>query len=126
MTIEWNDRYEVGHAEMDADHKELFERINELLAVSDAVSLMRCAMALRQHAQAHFAQEEAVMRGVNYPRLDLHIREHSYLLSELNEVTACVAQNTLKQDELEYFLFDWLLNHINTWDTDLATYATAP
>lgn len=123
MTIEWCDSYEVGHDAMDTEHEDLFARINEFLGASDMARMAQCALSLQQHAHAHFAHEESVMRGCNYPRLDLHVREHSELLAEFDGVSEAIANGSLNAAELETFLFDWLLNHIGTWDADLASYA---
>ncbi len=35
MPLEWNDDYKVDHAEMDAQHRQLFIRVNDFLGAKD-------------------------------------------------------------------------------------------
>ncbi len=35
MTLVWNDTYKINHAEIDAQHQELFARANQFLLASD-------------------------------------------------------------------------------------------
>ena len=125
MTIPWHDSYKIGDADIDAQHRELFGRINKFLAADDRAGLTACAMSLFQYTREHFSFEEAAMRRVAYPAVAAHIAEHNALLSRLNEVADSIGKDTLDRLELEEFLSDWLFSHIGTSDARLAVYLTA-
>ena len=125
MTIPWHESYKIGEADIDAQHRELFARINKFLDATDKASLTACAMSLFQHTREHFSYEEAAMRRVGYPAVAAHVAEHNGLLSRLNEVADAIGKDSLDRVELEEFLSDWLFNHIGTSDARLAIYLTS-
>ncbi len=122
MSLKWKDGYKIGHDEIDAQHKQLFSMVNDLLAATDTAGLTTGAMALFKYTREHFAHEEQLMRRINYPAMANHQAQHDSLISRLNEVAARIANETINREVLEAFLSDWLLNHIATTDTKLATY----
>ena len=122
MTIEWNDCYKIGHAEIDAQHQELFDRINKFLTATDKSALMLGAMSLFQYTREHFTHEETLMRTLHYPSIAAHVKQHNDLLSRLNMVAQSIAKENLVRADLEAFLADWLFNHLATSDTKLAAY----
>jgi hemerythrin len=122
MTLEWNESYAIGNAEIDAQHQNLFDQINQFLEAPDKASLTRCAMHLFKYTREHFTHEEAMMARIQYPARQAHIQQHNDLISRLNEVAESIANDTLDRVSLEFFLTDWLLKHIGTADARLATY----
>lgn len=122
MAIKWKDSYKIGDADIDAQHVELFEKINRLLEARDKASQTLCAMGLYQYVREHFAHEEALMRQLQYPSLKVHIELHNALVTRLNTVSLAIANETLDKAELESFLVEWTLSHIRTFDTKLAAF----
>lgn len=122
MPLRWNDAYKIGHAEIDAQHQELFKLVHVFLNASDKGSLTKCAMALFKYTRVHFEHEEALMKELNYPRLKAHHAQHAELLSLLGELAKKIADESLDMVELEAFLSSWLLEHIGTSDARLAAY----
>ena len=110
----------IGVAEIDDEHKRLFELIAEIDAalktdmdsVTTAMSLLN---ELKQYAVNHFAHEEAYMASINDPELNRQQKEHqafvekvnSYRFSDITDETA----KTLILELLEY-LSKWLMGHI--------------
>ena len=122
MSIEWKDVYKIGHPEIDRQHEQLFERVNDFLTATDKASLSISAMEMYRYTRNHFGHEEDLMREVSYPATATHIEQHNQLISRLNEVSKDIAQGALNIKDLQVFLSDWLLVHIRVYDTKLANY----
>lgn len=110
----------IGVAEIDNEHKRLFELIGEvdtaLKADADSVSTaMALLNELKQYAVTHFAHEEAYMASIHDPELPRQQKEHqafvgkvnSYRFSDITDETA----RELILELLEY-LSKWLMGHI--------------
>lgn len=110
----------IGVAEIDDEHKRLFELIGEvdtaLKADADSVSTaMALLNELKQYAVTHFAHEEAYMASIHDPELPRQQKEHqafvgkvnSYRFSDITDETA----RELILELLEY-LSKWLMGHI--------------
>jgi methyl-accepting chemotaxis protein len=85
----WSDELSCGNERVDADHKEMLQRINSLYTAikgskeSDVVSGMY--RELKDYTVQHFAEEEQVMAGVNYPDLDAHKVEHAEFVKRVEK-----------------------------------------
>jgi hemerythrin-like metal-binding protein len=122
MSIEWKDVYRIGDAEIDAQHEELFSKINKFLVANDRASQTASAMSLYQYTREHFKHEEDLMRRVNFPDIAPHVEQHNDLISRLNDVSLAIANGTLNKADLEAFLADWTKNHIRIFDTRIASF----
>jgi hemerythrin len=112
-------KFEIGIAEIDAQHRELFSMLAKLEensgkgysfeAARDALSQMT------NYAKVHFAIEESLMRMHRYPDLAAHIAEHQRLRVQLTGFQ----QRLLDPDiatQLHKFIESWLSNHIDVTD----------
>ncbi len=122
MSLEWNDAFKIGNVEIDAQHQQLFSRVNDFLAAKTKAKLTACAMEMFRYTREHFAHEESLMKSLKYPALADHLAQHNDLLSLLSEVAGNIAKDTINCDDLEAFLSHWLLGHIATSDQSLAFY----
>lgn len=122
MSLEWKDCYLTGDAGIDAQHKGLFDGVGKLLASLDHEDRLFCLMGLVRDAQSHFDYEEKVMRRVGYPKLAAHFREHTDLMARITEFSERVAKSCVSSIEVEEFVLNWLLVHIQSSDASLATY----
>lgn len=122
--MDWKSEYSVGDNQLDADHREIFELINEfqyqsLVDLNDKVDqseirfLEMMIADLIDYTERHFSREEKHMRAMDYPRLDEHISIHG----EMRE-TLKAAHSRLKQGEaglakeVSKFLDHWWYDHI--------------
>ena len=124
MAIQWKDAYNIGNAEIDRQHQEIFEKANAFLAVMDIAALSEYAISFFQDTRDHFLAEEDLMRGLNYPAIDRHIQQHIELLERLNRIAAKIGDEEMNHHELELFLADFVLDHVLTYDIKLATYVS--
>ncbi|MEE9159630.1 MAG: bacteriohemerythrin [Gammaproteobacteria bacterium] len=125
--IEWSDEYLIGVEELDYEHRDLINRLNELheeLAHHDEKGKIEdCLGAIHVRVVAHFALEERFMRDNNFKNYAHHKKEHDDFL----EVIVDFIENFRSDpelsygDELEEQLQHWIVNHIMTSDQELAT-----
>lgn len=123
--IAWSDILLVGHAQIDADHRRLFEIADRLHAgIRDASKdvLVRDVMGeLMNYTLTHFAREEALMKAASLPGLEDHRFEHELITYRLRNLMRD-AQNGRQgiAEQLEIFLDRWLARHILTSDLQTA------
>jgi hemerythrin len=122
MSLEWMDGYKIGHDEIDAQHQELFRLANKFLNATDKVTLTECAMGLFLYTRTHFDHEEQLMKSIGYPAIEMHLAQHTELISLLNDVASNIEDESMDMQDLEFFLSAWLIGHIGSSDTKLAAY----
>jgi hemerythrin len=123
--IAWSDVLLVGHAQIDADHRRMFEiadRLHTGIREARKDILVREVMGeLLDYTLTHFAREEALMKAAGFPGLEDHRFEHeliSYRLRNLQREAYSGREGLA--DELEVFLDRWLARHILTSDAQVA------
>ena len=122
MPLSWNDEFLVGHQEIDAQHRAIFDYTVSLLKADSHEMRVLVAKGLSDHTRFHFAYEEMLMDGVGYPKAGRQKAQHAALLKRQAEITQAVADRSLLTPKLHEFIKDWLLSHIDNEDTDLAEY----
>ncbi len=79
--MNWDSNYELGIAEIDAQHQFLFERIRMIesaVAIGGGADFVRSVIADLEHYSAvHFAAEEALFARYHYPDSEAHRLEQS-------------------------------------------------
>lgn len=126
--MEWKREFEIGVEPIDAQHRELFARVGELLAAisagrSDAVG--PAVQYLRRYVLDHFTAEQALMARSGYPKADAHAREHAAFASELLALETQHAANPRSPwlgSKLGVSLATWLRQHVLGWDRELGRF----
>jgi hemerythrin len=118
----WKDRYCVGDATIDTQHRYLFDLANDAVRSKAKVELTQNVMKLFRYVREHFAYEEEVMRLAHYPNYKEHLKLHEELVSELSAIGAKIHDDRWPATELARFMEYWLLVHIVTIDSELAAY----
>lgn len=122
--IEWRDEFKIGIDEVDFEHQELIELINEIydeaktegsiLAVSDSLG------DIFGKISAHFALEEKEMRELNYDQYEVHKEDHEQLLDSIRDIMdEYEEENNLDEEDFGNRLKDWFVNHFSTKDARL-------
>jgi hemerythrin len=87
MTLELDPVLLTGVDDIDAQHRELFDRIRALLEALRSrrgrEEVVRLLEFLGAYAVDHFATEEREMEATAYPRLEGHRAEHRQFVKEL-------------------------------------------
>lgn len=122
--FEWTNAIEIGHAEIDAQHRRLLllctaviePLVNSAAVEPDAGQLQ----ALIDYAEEHFAFEEGLMRRAAYPGAEWHAKHHASLLAEFRTYF-CKVQRGERGNPvgLMSFLWSWLNLHIDAADREL-------
>jgi len=125
--FEWSDEYLIGIEELDYEHRDLINRLNELhgeLAhYNEKGKIEDCLREIQVRVVAHFALEEHFMLDNNYYGYAPHKEEHDNFLTVVADlIDKFLADPELSYgDELEEQLRHWIVNHILTSDQELAS-----
>jgi hemerythrin len=86
IKISWDTSLETGDPEIDEQHRELFRRIDQLLAATRdrraRTEVGRLLTFLGDYVVVHFKAEEQLMVEANYPELEAHRNEHQRFVDE--------------------------------------------
>ena len=121
--MEWNDDFSVSISEIDNQHKIIIDLINEVdeaaHASEDNEKLAHVLSELIEYTKTHFAVEESLMRIFKYPGYEEHKQKHEKLIERVMHFQEQFNRgNTLVAKELNYFLQDWLIKHIQGTDKE--------
>lgn len=124
----WRDQLSVGSPEIDKDHQQLIDFVNQLNdAVTDAQSekiVGKILLELIEYTRAHFAREEKVMSAAGYPDFAAHCKIHQALTNKVLRFAQTYLRTPTEQvkRELIDFLASWLVEHIIKEDRKIGTY----
>ncbi len=130
MYLEWSDKLNVGIQQIDSQHRELVDILNEMYeSVHDnqelsvvcelGERLMRCAIL-------HFEAEDELMLQHNYPVYQEHCIKHAELTREIQTLVNQLRQGkTGSTMHVMRFLRDWLSVHIIYEDKKVGSFLNA-
>ena len=117
----FEDKFKVGVALIDEEHKQLFAIIGKVHTaiqnnlVHDKFDVILDILAeLKEYTRVHFADEENYMREIGYDGLPYQEMLHQKFINKLNELDLDDVDDNQEEylyDFLE-FLQNWLVNHI--------------
>lgn len=116
--MEWTDKFSVGVAVFDDEHKKLIAIINDLYdhvaRGADKLTLQRVSDALVDYTLTHFRHEEDYFEEWAFPGAKEHIRDHEELRHKVFEYRQDIAasETTELAAEMLRFLRSWLAQHI--------------
>lgn len=125
LVIQWDPSLEIGHPEIDAQHREIFDWVGRFVEAirknRDYPHVHGIIAFLDDYAAKHFETEERFMAEKNYPFLQLQKDEHrrfaSYLKSFAEEIGKDMpARRNFLFFRVQIFLIDWLVDHIAKLD----------
>ena len=115
--MKWQDKFYIGIATIDNQHKELFKIIGNLKEVSikkdSGSKLIEALKFMVDYTKYHFAAEEEFMRRIAFTRLSKQKQLHQSFIEKLTE-TLVKLKNGHKVDhsKLLEFLIHWWTHHI--------------
>ena len=124
--IEWRDEYLVGIEELDYEHTDLVNRLNELheelVRHDDKGEIEGCLGEIHTRVVAHFALEERFMLDNKFANFTPHKKEHDEFLEVIVDLIEKFRSDPELSygEELEKQLQHWIVNHIITSDQELA------
>ncbi len=125
--IQWSKELSVDVARIDTQHKQLIDIANKLLeaveGTPDRNVVDLSIKKLREYTVSHFGSEEALMAEVRYPKRGEHQAEHRKLKNDVKQFQRDMYERrTPSPKQVLDFLRGWLLNHILTFDRELARF----
>jgi hemerythrin len=113
--LEWNAAYEIGHPELDAEHRSLFGVLAALSGTYCDPDLIDTQVKILEHyAVVHFEREERLMAETGYPFLAEHRKMHDGFRRTVAGLRSRRATEdpAAIRDEMIRVLSDWLSRHI--------------
>jgi hemerythrin len=119
----WSPNLSVGVEELDSDHQELMEVLNQLdLEVRRAAGHEAISQTLDElisRAETHFRREEEIMAREEYPEAEHHAKIHQALTEEIQEFRKEFGAGMEIGPEITEFIKRWLISHIMESDKHL-------
>ena len=119
----------TGDEMIDAHHKELFKRANDLfesIENGDSTEKVQETLGfLADYTTYHFSEEEKLMDEVQYPKTDAHKEMHAALVEDVkNLAVKLAAEGPTKEfeEQVNKKVIEWLYTHIKVNDQELAEY----
>ncbi len=123
MKIEWTSDLSVGVDSIDAQHKELFKRTNDLLEAcmrgEGTDTVVTTIGFLTQYVIEHFNAEEEVMRRAKFSGYAEHARLHREFRKTVEAFADEVVRKGAGTDtvvKVNRLIVGWLNNHIRRAD----------
>ena len=123
MQLQWRPDLETGDAKVDAQHMDLFEKINDLIVACkekrERQEIGKLLTFLKQYVRSHFEAESSFQERQRDPLRQAHAAEHESLVLRLTALekeyvesgaSLPVVTNSLK------LTYEWLTWHILEWD----------
>jgi hemerythrin len=118
----WSAALEVGNAEMDLEHRGLYDltaRAAGSMAADDRGCVAEALGALFARSEAHFEHEEVLMATSGYQGLELHVEAHRAFTADFRSLRAELDGRGLSPLFRLWFgsrFQDWLRFHIRGQD----------
>lgn len=135
--IEWNDDYSINLAEVDRQHQQLFNLINELheammagriectmtTVVHELATMVTVLKELMNYTSYHFSTEENYMVAHAYPECDAHRGAHRQFVERVQAFKRDFDDGqALHPVEIVEFIRDWWRSHILVVDKKLGAF----
>lgn len=123
--LEWKEAYATGVPALDYEHHVLIDNVNSscdaLGAAADPEAVRGCLASLYEHACAHFALEERVMREAGYALYAVHKAGHEKLIDTLRDMMDSFEDDTCGNCNraLDECLVSWFDSHFQIEDGQL-------
>ncbi len=121
----WSDaEHSVGISRFDEEHKRLASMLNHVHAVlvkqRDRTQAIQLMERLIQETRDHFMSEERALQESGFGELEAHLKEHSALLQEAEDLVKRFKGGGVSALALPTFLKSWLISHIKGSDRKYA------
>ncbi|MDF2923976.1 MAG: hemerythrin-like metal-binding protein [Paenibacillaceae bacterium] len=129
----WKEKYNIGVELIDAQHKELFARVEEfVLALRSKESwdnkvekVKETLDFMKQYVVIHFRDEEAYQKEICYPDCARHCETHAQFTAEVGEFIRLFEEQGFQEPLVQKFagkLLAWLINHVGASDQKIADF----
>ncbi len=128
--MEFGPELVTGNELIDSQHKELIEKINDLLKACESGDGKRKALKtldyLEEYTNFHFGQEEALQESIGYPGLKEHKAKHEEFVKQIKELFEMLEDQEGPTDafveQVNQNVINWFTHHIQGFDRSVAEY----
>jgi hemerythrin len=129
MVVVWNDNLATGYEEINAQHKEIFRRFNDLQsACQEGKGLLELSNLfgfLDEYIRNHFELEERLQLAHDYPGYLTHQEEHAHFSQDIRRLEVQLDTHGTTPALLlktNMVLVDWLIRHFTWTDKKLTDF----
>jgi hemerythrin len=116
---------EVGVPKIDAQHRELIDRLNAVISLGaksvSAEETKKTLDLLSEYVVKHFGDEEALQAQSGYPKYEWHKGQHQLYIREVEKIKREFAANGISAKftlDLNNSIVNWIVRHIKAVDTE--------
>jgi len=127
--LKWDDNLKVGVTAIDAQHKELYDKINDLLAAMSSgkgkTEILITLSFLEKYVVKHFSDEEKLQINSKYPGYSIQKKEHEAFKKRLTELKGGISNDTpglATVLDVQKEMNLWWTHHITVLDMELGKY----
>lgn len=129
MEFIWTEDLAIGVMVIDAQHRELFKRVDALIKAIEsregAGEIEKTFVFLDDYVDSHFVSEEKAMAVYGYPEIKSHRIQHDIFRESVRDsrkrFRESGADATLMA-ELRFRVCDWLMSHVGLVDRELGAF----
>lgn len=130
MRAEFDDSLVTGNDMIDGQHKELIEKINNLLDScelgNDKLTAVKTLEYLADYTEFHFGEEEKLQEAIAYPGIEAHKAEHKKLIQVVEDLHEMLEEQEGPTaefvEQVNRNVIEWLYKHIKGFDRSVAEY----
>jgi hemerythrin-like metal-binding protein len=122
----WDDDLRIGIKAIDKDHQILISLMNSIFYyTSNLNDLTQTIGELIDFTRYHFTREEAIMEVCNFPEIEKYRHQNQSLSTQVSKLEDNwrEQQNPKILDTLRKLLSDWLVDHIQNSNANVAQYS---
>ncbi len=130
MYAEFDDTLVTGNEMIDSQHRQLIEKINDLLRSceenADRKAAVQMLSYLADYTDFHFGEEERLQEEIGYPGIQEHKAKHEELRKTVKELHEMLEEQEGPTDAFVEMVnknvTEWLYYHIKGFDRSVAEY----
>ena len=130
MYAEFTENLATGNEMIDSQHKELIQKINDLLdsceKSSDKVVAIKTLDFLSDYTEYHFNAEEQLQKDIEYPGYEKHKAQHEEFKKTVEELHEMLVEEEGPSPafvaKVQENVINWLYTHIQGFDRSVAEY----
>lgn len=131
--INWDEEYSLGITEIDEQHRELLNFVNDLIShstdsqIGGNIYLKKIIDAVINHVTHHFWTEEKILAKTDYKKLNDHKMEHEKITAKIIDIRSEMGneKGEMALYNLTITLREYFLSHILLFDRDAKYYFRA-
>lgn len=128
MRAVFDDTLITGNDMIDSQHKELIDKINDLLIACEenkgTDEVLKMLTYLKDYTNFHFRAEEKFQEEIGYPGLKEHRQKHAEFVQTVDKLAETAKGGITPEftQAVQQEVIDWLYYHIQGFDRSVAEY----